>query len=61
VQETNVKGPYNLAYYFIKTGGGKGTFINLVSIGAFGLVPGMSSYSPSTLARIKFDQHLDLG
>ncbi|KAF2662083.1 NAD(P)-binding protein [Lophiostoma macrostomum CBS 122681] len=58
--EINIKGPYNLAHYFIKASGGKGTFINLVSIGAFGLAPGMSSYSPSTLARVKFGQHLAL-
>ena len=61
IQEINIQGPYNLAYYSFKAAGGKGTFINLVSLGAFPTNPGMSAYGPSTLARIKFGQHLDLG
>ncbi|KAF2872885.1 hypothetical protein BDV95DRAFT_359396 [Massariosphaeria phaeospora] len=58
--ETNVKGLYNVAHHFIKVNGGKGTFINLATLGASFLVPAMSPYSASKLAAIKFLEYLDL-
>jgi NAD(P)-dependent dehydrogenase (short-subunit alcohol dehydrogenase family) len=58
--ETNVKGYYNLAHYFINTTGGKGTFINLVSLGASFLAPGMSSYGSAKLASVRLAEFLDL-
>lgn len=60
-QEVNVKGTYILAYYFIKTFGGEGTLIDLVSLGASFTAPGISSYSGSKLATIKLGEYLDLG
>lgn len=60
-QEINLKGTYLLVHQFIRTIGGNGTFINLVSLGASFLAPGMSSYSPSQLAAIKFGEYVDLG
>ncbi len=56
-----MKGTYILAYYFIKTFGGEGTLIHLVSMGASFTVPGISSYSSSKLATIKLGEYLDLG
>ncbi|PVH93937.1 NAD(P)-binding protein [Periconia macrospinosa] len=58
--ESHVKGTYNLAHYFINATGGKGTFINLVSLGASFLNPGMSSYGPANLAAIRLGEFLDL-
>lgn len=58
--EVNVKGAYNVAHAFINTNGGKGTFINLVSLVATFLAPGMSSYSISKLAQIKLGEYLDI-
>lgn len=59
--EVNVRGTYNMVHYFIGTTGGKGTVINLVSLGASFLMPGVSSYSASKLAVIKLGECLDLG
>ena len=62
IQEINVKATYNLAHHFIKTTGGKGTFINTVTLGAALLAPGgMSAYSSSQLAAVKLGEYLDLG
>lgn len=60
--DINVKGTYNLVYYFLKQGGGEGgTFINLVSLGASFVSPGISSYSGSKLAVIKLGEYLAAG
>lgn len=58
--ESNVKGSYNLAHFFINSTGGQGTFINLVSLGASFLAPGMSSYGTAKLAAIRLGEFLDL-
>ncbi|KAF2679931.1 NAD(P)-binding protein [Lentithecium fluviatile CBS 122367] len=58
--EANVKGLYNLAHHFINMTNGTGTLINLVSLGASFLIPGMSSYSSAKLAAIKLGEYLDL-
>ncbi|CAI6334897.1 unnamed protein product [Periconia digitata] len=58
--ESNVKGSYNLAHHFITATSGKGTFINLVSLGASFLAPGMSSYGSAKLAAIRLGEFLDL-
>lgn len=50
-----------MCHYFIKATGGKGTIINLVSLAAAFLIPGMSSYATSKLAVIKLGEFLDLG
>lgn len=50
-----------MCHYFIKATGGKGAIINLVSLGASFLFPGMSSYATSKLAVIKLGEFLDLG
>lgn len=55
-----MKGTYNLAHHFITATNGTGTFINLVSLGASFLIPGMSSYSTAKLAAIKLAESLDL-
>ena len=60
-QESNVKGTYNMVHYFIKATGEKGTVINIVSLDASFLAPGISSYSSSKLATIKLGECLDLG
>ena len=61
VQEVNVRGTYNMCHHFIKATGGKGMVVNLVSLGASFLVPGLSSYSSSKLAVIKLGEYLNLG
>ncbi|KAF2186553.1 NAD(P)-binding protein [Zopfia rhizophila CBS 207.26] len=58
--ETNVKGTYNLFHHFLNTTEGKGTFINLISLGASMLAPGISSYSTAKLAAIKLAEYFDL-
>ncbi|KAI3401096.1 hypothetical protein diail_241 [Diaporthe ilicicola] len=58
--EANVHGVYNLCDGFIKATGGQGTIVNLVSLGASFLMPGMSGYSASQLAKIKLGEFLDL-
>lgn len=60
VQEVNVHGVYNMSHGFINATGGQGTVINLVSLGASFLMPGMSGYSASQLATIKLGEFLDL-
>ncbi|KAH8689313.1 hypothetical protein BGW36DRAFT_412153 [Talaromyces proteolyticus] len=57
--EVNVKGSYNIAHNFIKSGGGQGTIIFIVSMGASFTVPGISSYSASKLSVIKLAEYLD--
>lgn len=59
-QEVNVHGVYNLCHAFVNATGGQGTIINLVSLGASFLMPGMSGYSASQLATIKLGEFLDL-
>ncbi|KAI9656615.1 MAG: hypothetical protein M1821_004822 [Bathelium mastoideum] len=59
-QEDNVLGFYNMAHYFIQSGNGQGTVINLVSLSAAFLVHNMSSYSCAKLAAIKLTQYLSL-
>lgn len=48
-----------MVHELIKTTGGKGTFINLVSLGASFLNPGISAYSSAQLAAIKFGEYVD--
>jgi NAD(P)-dependent dehydrogenase (short-subunit alcohol dehydrogenase family) len=60
-QEVHVRGTYNLAHHFIVTTGGKGTFINLVSLSATLLAPGLSSYSTAKIAAIRLAEYIDLG
>ena len=50
-----------MCHYLVKQTGCKGTIINLVTLGASFLVPGISSYSSSKLAVIKLGEHLNLG
>jgi short-subunit dehydrogenase len=50
-----------MIHHFIKATNGRGTVINLVSLAASLLVPGMSSFSASHLALIKLTECLDLG
>lgn len=59
-QEVNVHGVYNMCHSFVNATGGQGTIINLVSLGASFLMPGMSGYSASQLATIKLGEFLDL-
>lgn len=49
-----------MCHAFIKATGGEGTIINLVSLGASFLMPGMSGYSASQMATIKLGEFLDL-
>jgi NAD(P)-dependent dehydrogenase (short-subunit alcohol dehydrogenase family) len=48
-------------HHFIKATAAKGTIVNLVTVGASFLAPGLSSYSASKLAVIKLGEFLDLG
>lgn len=59
-QETNVLGVYSFCHAFINATGGKGTIINLVSLAAALLNPGMSGYGASVLAVVKLGEFLDL-
>lgn len=61
LQESNILGFYNMAHYFIRTTDGRGTIINLVSLGASFLVPNMSGYSSAKLAAIKLAEYVSLG
>lgn len=56
-----MKGTYVLVHHFIKTNGGKGTFVNLTSLAASFVGPAMSSYTPSQLAVLKFAECVDAG
>ncbi|KAL1873942.1 hypothetical protein Daus18300_003815 [Diaporthe australafricana] len=58
--EVNLGGVYNMCHGFIRATGGQGTIVNLVSLGASFLMPGMSGYSASQLALIKLGESLDL-
>jgi len=49
-----------MVHVFLKSSGGKGTIVNLVSLGASFLAPGLSGYSASKLAVIKLGECLDL-
>ena len=48
-----------MTHYFIKTFGTKGTIINIVTVGASFVMPGISSYSISKLAVIKLGEHIE--
>lgn len=50
-----------MCHYFIKATEGKGTIINVVTLGAATLLPGFSSYGSSKLAAIKLSEFLDFG
>ncbi|ROV87536.1 hypothetical protein VMCG_10684 [Cytospora schulzeri] len=58
--EVNTRGVFNMSSGFVQAIGGEGTIINLVTLGASFLVPGLSGYSASKLAVIKFGECLDL-
>ncbi|KAG8165427.1 hypothetical protein KVR01_005702 [Diaporthe batatas] len=58
--EVNVRGTFNAIQALVKTTGGKGTIINLVSLGASFVAPAMSGYSASKLAVIKLGECLDV-
>lgn len=58
--EVNVHGTYNMLHAFIHATGGKGTVINLISLGASFVAPGLSGYSASKLAVIKLGECVDL-
>ena len=49
-----------MCHYLIRATGAKGTIINMVSLGASFVMPGIS-YSTSKLAVIKLGEHLNLG
>ena len=55
-----MKSTYNIGHYFIKATSEKGTVINIVSLDASSLAPGISSYSSSKLATIKLGECLDI-
>ncbi|MCJ1426089.1 hypothetical protein MMC29_003991 [Sticta canariensis] len=57
--EVNVKGTFLMTHYFIKQFGAKGTFVNIISFGAFFVISGNSSYATSKLATAKFGEFLD--
>lgn len=50
-----------MTHYFIKQFGAKGTFVNIISFGAFFIIPGNSSYATSKLATAKFGEFVDAG
>ncbi|ROW16753.1 hypothetical protein VPNG_01590 [Cytospora leucostoma] len=58
--EVNTRGVFNTSSGFIKATGGEGTIINLVTLGASFVAPGLSGYSASKLAVIKFGEFLDV-
>lgn len=49
-----------MCHAFINVTKGEGTIVNLVSLGASFLMPGMSGYSASQMATIKLGEFLDL-
>jgi NAD(P)-dependent dehydrogenase (short-subunit alcohol dehydrogenase family) len=49
-----------MVHGLIKATDGKGTVINLISLGASFLTPGLSGYSASKLAVIKLTEYIDL-
>lgn len=56
-----MKGTFLTTQAFIRSFGGEGTIINLVSLAAVTAFPGMSSYASSKLAQIKLGQAIGLG
>ena len=48
-----------MIHHFIKTFGAKGTIINIITVGASFVMPGISSYSISKLAEIKLAEYVD--
>ena len=58
--DVNLKGVYNVCHTFIQSSGGKGTIVNMVSLLASFLSPGMSGYVISKLALIKLGECLDI-
>ncbi|KAI1495695.1 hypothetical protein F5X99DRAFT_402726 [Biscogniauxia marginata] len=58
--EVNVKGVYNVSHSYISAAGGQGTLINIVSLAASFVAPGMSGYSASKLAVVKLGECLDV-
>lgn len=57
--DVNLKGIFNVCHAFINSSGGKGTIINLVTLVASFLFPGMSGYIISKLALIKLGECID--
>ncbi len=48
-----------MIHYFIKTFSAQGTIINIISLGASFVMPGISSYSTNKLAVIKLGEYVD--
>lgn len=59
--ESNFKGFYFISHFFINKFQGEGTIINLSTVGASMLNPGMSSYTIAKLAAIKLAEYIDTG
>ncbi|KAI4598851.1 hypothetical protein KJ359_002744 [Pestalotiopsis sp. 9143b] len=57
--EVNLKSFYNVAHSYITTNGGKGTLINLTSLAASFVSPGMSGYGGAKLAAIRLAETID--
>ncbi|KAK6222811.1 hypothetical protein LQW54_000620 [Pestalotiopsis sp. IQ-011] len=57
--EVNLKAFYNVAHSYITTNGGKGTLINLTSLAASFVNPGMSGYGGAKLAAIRLAETID--
>lgn len=55
-----MKGTYNMVHCFIKAAGGKGSAINIVSLGASFLARGISSSLSNKLTIIKLGECLHL-
>ncbi|KAF7538266.1 hypothetical protein G7054_g3070 [Neopestalotiopsis clavispora] len=58
--EVNLKSFYNVAHSFITLCNGKGTLINLASLAASFVNPGMSGYGAAKLAAIRLAETLDV-
>ena len=58
--EVNVRIAYNVSHSYVTVAGGKGTLINLVSLAASFLAPGMSGSGGSMLGVIQLGECLDL-
>ncbi|KAK8060540.1 hypothetical protein PG996_010470 [Apiospora saccharicola] len=58
--EGGVRGKFNMIHAFIHATGGEGTVVNIASLGASFLMPGMSGYSSSMLAVVKLGECLDV-
>lgn len=57
--EVNLKAFYNVAHSYITANEGKGTLINLTSLAASFVDPGMSGYSGAKLAAIRLAETID--